>query len=171
MIRQFLVFLVRLRFLLPLIFQLALASCATGTPMYFHTFSFDTRFDAKTFGQPDVDVLDYAYGGSQQFGTFANKEYIALGHNFPQDGISGFMPRGEYLYVKWRVKETGEIYEDKVDLTHKIPVDVTGLSIHFLIDKSQLYVFLLPPSVTWSRDIYYKEEFSEFRQKHQIYPD
>ena len=30
-----------------------------------------------------------------------------------QYGTSGLMPRAEFLYVKWRGKSTGQVYEDR----------------------------------------------------------
>ena len=86
----------------------SLTACATGGTMVNHHFSFDTAADS-----PDIQVLDYQYGSSKQFGTHADKERIALGEIFPADNIYGAMSRGEFLYVKWRVKGTKQIFEDK----------------------------------------------------------
>lgn len=94
-----------------LIVHLALLPYATGETWVNHSFSFNTINDS-----PDAEVLDYQYGGSGQFGTHANKERVQLGQVFPQWNTSGAMPRGEFLYVKWRLKRSGEVYEDKVDL-------------------------------------------------------
>lgn len=125
--------------------QAALISCATGQPMYFHSFDFNALSDAKIYGQPEIDILDFSYGNSRQFGTHADPEIVASGHPINQHGIAGMMPRGEYLYVKWRVKATGEIHEDRVDLSHKLPADMSNYDLHFAIFGSQLYVYLFPP--------------------------
>ena len=122
------------------VLQLGLAACATGGSMVFHSFSFDTRKES-----PDAVVLDYQYGSSGQFGTYANKERIQLGESFSQHAIGGVMPRGDFLYVKWRIKGAGQIYEDKVDLKSRLPADIEGLEIHFAIKGPQLYVYLIWP--------------------------
>ena len=117
--------------------------------MYFdHSFIFDSRNDGKKHGVPDIEVLDYAYGDSRQFGLRPSKEdreMRADGSGYMAHSIGGMLPRGEYLYVKWRVKETGQVYEDKVDLRQRMPEDITNYGLHFAIFGSQLYVFLFPP--------------------------
>jgi hypothetical protein len=117
-----------------------LTACATGGAMVNHSFSFDTINDS-----PDIEVLDYQYGGSRQFGTHPEKERVALGETFKAWGISGSMPRGEFLYVKWRVKNSGQSFEDKVDLISRLPADIEGLRVHFVIRGPQLYVYLIYP--------------------------
>jgi hypothetical protein len=105
-----------------------------------HAFSFDTISDS-----PDITVLDYQYGSSRQFATHPEKERVELGQTFSRGGLFGAMPRGEFLYVKWRIKSSGEIFEDKVDLRSRLPADIEGLRIHFVIRGSQLYVYLIWP--------------------------
>jgi hypothetical protein len=164
-----------------------IASCAAigaEPKLYFHSFSFNVINDAKKYGQPDVDVLDYTYGDSHQLGTRVSKEEREMSSVFNLNAIAGPMPRGEFLYVKWRVKATGEVYEDRVDLRHRLPADVTNYGIRFLIDGAQLYVFALPPYETkdvfgrvtvhgggWVRDIYYSDHYRDYKQQHQIYPE
>ena len=157
-----------------------------GQPKYFfYSFSFNAVSDAKIYGKPEIDILDYKFGNSGQFGTHADPEAIALGHPINQHGIGGMMPRAEYLYVKWRIQATGEIIENKVDLTHRLPSDLTHYGVHFAIFGPQLYVYLFPPYTT-------KDLLGEtivhtgqppgppsgktlldipFAQEHQIYPD
>ncbi len=52
---------------------------------------------------------------------------------------------GESLYVKWRIKSTGEVFEDTVDLKSRLPRDVTSYRIYFVIDVRQLRVYLVSP--------------------------
>ncbi len=113
---------------------------ATGETMVDHSFSFNTIKDS-----PDAEVLDYQYGSSRQFGTHANKEKVQLGQVFLQWNTTGVMPRGEFLYVKWRMKQSGEVYEDTVDLRARLPADMTDHRIHFVIKGSQLYVYVISP--------------------------
>lgn len=131
-----------------------------------HSFSFDARHDS-----PDIEVLDYQYGDGTQFGTHADKERILLGENFPSDDISGVMPRGDTLYVKWRDKHTHHVYEDKVDLKHRLPRDITDMRIHFLINGSQLYVYLIYPGLKDASVPEGPVKTYRHQKQVQIYPD
>lgn len=116
----------------------ALTACATG--LTYHSFDFDARRDS-----PDVEVLDYQYGNSKQPGV-RNPDYLRNGGRSLQSaGIYGEMLRGDFLYVKWRLKKTGEVYEDTVDLKSRLPADITDHRIHFVIRGPQLYVYLISP--------------------------
>lgn len=53
------------------------------------------------------------------------------------------MSIGEFLYVKWRIKETGEVLEDRVDLRPLLPWNMGNHKITFVIDGRQLYVYLV----------------------------
>jgi hypothetical protein len=52
---------------------------------------------------------------------------------------------GDDLYVKWRIKSTGEIYEDTVDLRNRLPEDMHRQRIRFVVWGPQLYVYLISP--------------------------
>lgn len=150
------------------IMQFGLISHARGGDMVNHSFSFDTRVDS-----PDAEVLDYQYGGSGQFGTHANKERVQLGETFGQWNTTGVMPRGEFLYVKWRLKSSGQVYEDKVDLTTRLPADITDHRIHFVIRGAQLYVYLISPKTEkrpTSMPAGPIRRYASLKQ-YQIYPD
>lgn len=178
------------RWLPLLLTQLTLISCTTGQPIYFHSFSFNTGADAKIYGHPEIDVLDYEYGSSHQFSTRPSKEdwqILAMNgrDSFGAWSTTGAMPRGEYLYVKWRIKATGEILEDRVDLTKRLPADMTNYGLHFAIYGSQLYVYLFPPVKFY--DVLNNVRITighppgrehgkalldiPYAQQHQIYPD
>ena len=145
----------RLRRLLKWLFigviQFGIVACATGGMMNnypMHSFSFDTPHDS-----PDVEVLDYRYGSGGQGATHANKERIAMGEDFACTNTSGPMPRGDFLYAKWRLKNRIRMgqylgtYEDRVDLKNRLPTDMAGLRIHFVIKGSQLYIYLISPGL------------------------
>lgn len=55
------------------------------------------------------------------------------------------MPRGDTLYVKWRIKASGAVHEDTVDLRKRMPSDITDHRIHFVVKGPQLYVYLISP--------------------------
>jgi hypothetical protein len=121
-----------------------LTACATGSKLTDHSFGFDMR------ESPDAMVLDYRYGESvmTRAPTYALKEGTV-----PQvRSINGPIPRGDTLYVKWRIKSTGAVYEDTVDLRNRLPADITHHRIHFVIRGPQLYVYLISPEkrpVNW----------------------
>lgn len=160
-----------------------LTACATGGIMdkdvyQAHSFSFDVRQD-----MPDVEVLDYQYSNSRHNGVRATPERVptqGTGEGFWGEGIYGNLLRGDFLYVKWRVKKPGTppwapeylgTYEDRVDLRSRLPADITGLKIHFIIRGQQLYVYLIWPYD--EKHEYPSNEKSLFdRVKYiQIYPD
>lgn len=118
-----------------------LVSCAgIGAEVVRHSFAFDLRDDAQ-----NAAVLDYRYGDSKGL-VSPPRERVKEGREFYATGTSGPMLRGDYLYVKWRDKATGNIYEDRVDLRHRLPRDITGHRVYFMIQGDQLYVYLIPPS-------------------------
>ena len=113
----------RFKCLLLGLFLFGLTASAMGGNMVNHSFSFDTLYDS-----PDVQVLDYQYGDGAHFETSAERERVALGQIFVGGNVSGVMPRGDTLYVKWRDKHTHHVYEDRVDLKHRLPQDITDIS-------------------------------------------
>jgi hypothetical protein len=50
---------------------------------------------------------------------------------------------GKDLYVKWRIKATGEVLEDTVDLQTAWPHSLKDMEIYFIIEGKQLYVYLI----------------------------
>lgn len=137
-----------------------------------HSFSFDTLYDA-----PDAEVLDYQYGTSRQFGTHADNERVALGQVFRAWDTTGAMPRGEFLIVKWRIKNPGNpsqyigYYEDQVDLRKRLPADITGHRVHFVIKGPQLYVYLISPGLKLASEPAGPVRMYPSRKQIQIYPD
>jgi hypothetical protein len=142
-----------------LIAVFALAGCATGARTSYHTFSFDGWNDnwAKT-----VDLLEYDYGGAHSMvQRKAESEENTLGY---RTSINATMANGEYLYVKWRIKSTGEVIESRVDLRGRLPDNMFDQGVTFVIDEKQLYVYLItaekkkymsPPVLRTSRSNHY----------------
>jgi hypothetical protein len=58
---------------------------------------------------------------------------------------SGEMSRGDDLYVKWRIKATGQVLEETVDLRSRLPADIVDHKVYFDIEGPQLYVYLITP--------------------------
>src|SRR6476660_750132 len=126
-------------FLAQVLVALAVAACASGSVVN-HAFSFDANGES-----PEVEVLDFLYGDSKLSMT-RNPEYLRKqGKSLQGAGIYGEMLPGDFLYVKWRIRGTGHVYEDKVDLRHRLPADITNHRIHFIIKGPQLYVYLVTP--------------------------
>lgn len=126
-----------MRWLTVLIVAAFLAACSTPENTAFHSFSFDTRSAV-----PAVEVLDYQYGSSGGTGTRPPKWALDAGRPFYFDGVTGAIPVGDSLYVKWRIKATGEIREDTVDLRHRLPSEMKDKRVAFYIVGKQLYVYV-----------------------------
>lgn len=118
---------------------MVLNGCAMSSAVVDHSFEFDARADS-----PDVEILDYRYGESLNPGA-SNPDVFKRKGEAPQGiRISGPMKVGDRLYVKWRIRETGAIYEHTADLKKRLSIDVTNQRIYFLIKGSQLHVFAIP---------------------------
>jgi hypothetical protein len=126
-------------FIAQLLTAILVAACTSGS-LVNHAFSFDAGQES-----PEAEVMDYRYGDSKQ-PTARNPEYLLRqGKSLQGAGIQGEMLRGDFLYVKWRIKDTGQVYEENVDLRHRLPADIRDHRIHFIIKGPQLYVYLVTP--------------------------
>jgi hypothetical protein len=134
--------------------------CVTGPRMADHGFSFDGWSDEGRWVDK-VDLLEYDYGG--QYRMVQDKVKPPKESLPASTGVTGSMPIGDYLYVKWRIKSTNEIYDNRVNLKPLLPIDMNDYRLTFVIDGQQLYVYLVTPEkrhgsntpplkTTWSRD-------------------
>lgn len=124
-----------------------LAACATGRREVWQKFAFDGDYDK--WGQT-VDLLDYAYGSEYNMvrNSVSNPRssaYVGLEKLPLATNINGPMPAGEFLFVRWRVKATGQVYEERVDLRQRLPADMKDHGLTFVIDGPQLYVYVITP--------------------------
>ncbi len=118
-----------------------LGSCALGKPtLYWQHFSFNTFHDS-----PDMEVLDYRYGDCKYAVACPDKRRVAMGDSLGATNVGVCYPRPESLYVKWRSKITGNVYEDTVDLTKRLPHDMTDCRVRFVVSEAQLYIYLFRP--------------------------
>jgi hypothetical protein len=125
-----------------------------GPRLVNHAFSFEVS--------DGVEVLDYRYGNSRQPGARATEEEKRTGRGFPGGGVvHGDILLGDEVYARWRLKATGEIIEDSVDLRKRLPRDMTDHHIQFAINDRQLYVFLMK----WEAPLP-----GELEQRHQSLP-
>ena len=123
---------------------LSILACTSGPKVVDHAFSFDVYADS-----PDVELLDYRYGESALPGTSNQPNLRDKGQAPLRISVNGPMRQAESLYVKWRVKATRQVYEETVDLRHRLPMDITDHRIYFVIKGTQLYVYLVPPK--WNK--------------------
>ena len=128
-------------------FLLAVAVALTALPglvlaqrVVDHAFSFDANRESY-----DIEVLDYRYGTSKLPGTRPDEGFAKEGKVAQRANTIGPMVRGDFLFVKWRLRETGEILEDTVDLRNRLPSNIRDHRIHFIVRGRQLYVYLISP--------------------------
>ena len=147
---------------------LFLGACAAVGPREpNHSFSYDGWFDGWA---KQVDLLEYRYGDKERMTSSAIKPgEVSLNR---QAIISGSMPIGEFLYVKWRIQETGEVLEDRVDLRQLLPWNMDKHKVTFVIDGRQLYVYLVTnqPKPYKSPPIL-KTYLSDSTVTYEIYPN
>jgi len=117
----------------------ATSACLSEPRLVDHSFEFDARRDS-----PDIEVLDYRYGTSNHPGAQGcPKNYSPCAQSRQYAGITGEMLLGDEIYVKWKVNSTGYIYEDTVDLSKRLPMDMRKQRIYFIINGSRLYIFVI----------------------------
>ncbi|HEU5047343.1 MAG TPA: hypothetical protein VFT64_05800 [Rickettsiales bacterium] len=116
----------------------ALAACAD--PIAHHEFSFG---DVNRQENKGIEILDYRYGNNKTIPTSPSADQLASGHVPQFTSVGTFDPPGDSLYVKWRVKSTGKVYQDTVDLKSRLPSNMNNKEIHFLIKDTKLYVYLI----------------------------
>ncbi len=108
-------------------------ACASGPAVVDHAFGFDARVDS-----PGIEILDYRYG---EF--FKNSPVFRDRGLIPQSGNNnGPMPVGDALYVKWRIKATGQEFEDTVNLKSRLPANMARQEVYFVVQGTQLHVYL-----------------------------
>ena len=122
-----------------LAFVFALTACASNQGLVFHSFQFDLRIEHQ-----DVELLNYRYGDST-LGRPAEWQ-IEQGKIFYWNGVTGSMPRGEFFSAKWRIRSSQQVFEDRVDLRHRLPANIEDHTLTFMIKGPQLYIYLVTPN-------------------------
>lgn len=141
-----------LRFVVALFFAAAIVAYASGPTQVFHSFTCNGRNDTNKWAET-IDLLAYSYGDQYRMVRrsvvdSAEKEWLKKNGATSLSGclsVSGPMPIGEFLYVKWRIKATGEVFEDRVDLRELLPKNLTNHDLTFSIDGKQLHVYVATP--------------------------
>lgn len=116
------------------------AGCASpvqsaGTAQY-HAFGFDAYADS-----PDTEILAFKYGpgGIPQLQSPFWKDATDARQAV---GIHATMSIEGGLYVKWRLRSTGQIFEDTVDLRAVLQRDLTNQRVYFVAQGNKLFVYL-----------------------------
>ncbi len=97
---------------------------------------------------PDLEVLEFHYGQAVEGpgGLQRSVEPGSGGLNGPS--VGGETPVPDLVYVKWRDKRTGEFYEERVDMTTRLPTPerMIGTTIYFLVDQfeNRLFIYWVP---------------------------
>ena len=138
----------RINALLQLIFSLmiglmmpALTPAADAAERQYYSFQFDLKYDDQ-----HAVILDYWYGNSKSDSwDNLSAEAVRMGKTASATSVTQMMPPGGLLYVKWRDTETQKVYEDNVDLRHRLPKNIEDHRIYLMIKGPQLYVYLISP--------------------------
>ena len=160
--------------------------------LFSYSIQWNVSTDAPVYGEAEVKVLDYAYGIANKFEIKPGKWHR---DRFPSQGCCDLnhdglvAPRGDYLYFKWRVIATGEVFEDRVDLSSRLPQDMNNRRLYIVIFGPQLYVYVFPPEITKESDgskittpgrrpssetgRLFQDTLreSDYARRHQIYPN
>lgn len=144
----------------------AATGCASGPVLVDHAFGFDARVDS-----PNVLILNYRYGTSGMPSTSGDTNIRDFGKSGQFGNINGGMPLGETLYVKWQLKDTGEVLEDTVDLKPLLPRNMHRKHIYFIVQGRQLHVYLMEEAVPRPSDWpkLGPRKF-QYEKTYQIYP-
>lgn len=125
-----------------------LAACA-GNPATANCPDNDRVRQSFVFGRygenQDVEILNVFYGIPNCPVTYDSTFDLYNGKPMQGTSIHGPMRRAWSLNVKWRVVSTGQEYEENIDLRNRLPNDMTGHEIHFVIEGSKLIVYLITP--------------------------
>lgn len=144
---------------------LLLSACASGPRLVDHAFGFDAVADS-----PGAEVLDYRYGQSQAPGArmpeWVRKDVGVAGGTH----TSGSMPVGDSLYVRWRLRDTGEELQQSVDLRGRLPADMSGHEIYFIVRGRRLLVYLVSPARLGSGEVVAGMEKFRQHKVRLIYP-
>ena len=127
---------------------IALTGCATDTEpdMVLQGFYFDGKRDHWA---DSIDLLRYEYGDSF-WGIHAGLDdprYPLYGMNHTRmhsyNAIRDQRAVAQSLMVKWRIRASGKVIQQKVDLRPLLPPDMTAQTLTFVIEGEQLRIFIV----------------------------
>lgn len=141
------------------------SSVAAVDATQYHAFGFDARVDS-----PDTEILAYRYGPGnipQLRSPFFKDDREGLAQ---YGGIHATMSIEGGLYVKWRLRSTGQVLEDTVDLRAVLPRDYRNQWVYFVATGPRLLVYrieTIPRPAGWP--VVGPRKF-QYEKVHQIYP-
>lgn len=167
-----------LKYMLLSFFLLLLSACTatqtiTGDTRIWHSFTFNTyEFDGK--GKQDVEVLDFIYGDPKGHPNTCYPELVNRGECQQSGNWNGLLFRQELktLYVKWRVKSTGETREVTLNMQKKLPANFGDkFELFFSFRGPQLYVYLVTPQRRPAGELPNGPEATAYRKTLTLYPE
>lgn len=114
-----------------------LAACNSDSRVD-HAFAFDAISDS-----PGITIVDYRYGTSNAPGASNPDDRRQEGRSFQGTYTSGPMLVGNEMYVKWRFDATREIIEQTADLKNRLPRNMDGKIVYFVVEGRQLNVYVI----------------------------
>ena len=148
---------------------LVLSGCATSPKTAFYSFNADGGNDKWV---ETVELLDGRFGTEKLTFWDVPRSYVGTKYVSQGAGIGGQYPIPETLYVKWRIRATGEVLEKTVSFKGILPKDLNKQAITFLFEGKQLFVYLvtdkftpkdLPKTIT-------RTWLSKYNTSYEIYP-
>ena len=145
----------------------ALTPAANAEKLQYFAFEFDFRKDNQ-----HAAVQDYWFGNSKSHAWVrATEELVAKGQEWYFEATTQQGVPGGFLYVKWRDTETQKVYEDTVDLRHRVPKNIEDHTIYLMIKGHQLYVYLVSPDRRTPDMASNGPNMYSYRKVTAIYPD
>ncbi len=118
----------------------ALVACASPLTLgSYSSFGFDMRKDSQ-----DAVVLDYHYGNDKYF-LSPPESAVKRGQEMYFESVGNLQYRVDFLFVKWRNKSTGKLFEETADLRGKLPKNPLDYEVYFMIRDDRLFVYLISP--------------------------
>lgn len=112
--------------------------------------------------RPTIHVMDYQYSANGKVFVQWDRALRDRGEYSGGIGRYGWYPIPDKLYVKWKLSATNEVFEETVDLQSRLPFQMEGKQIYFLVWDKELHVYLAtgpyrPISKHCKPIAYYKE--------------
>ncbi len=93
----------------------------------------------------DIEILNVFYGIPNCPVNYDSTYDPYNGKPMQGTHMGGIHRRAWQLDVKWRIKSTGQEYEENIELRNRLPKDMTNHHLHFSIEGSQITVYLITP--------------------------
>lgn len=137
--------------------QAGCASLKPSKPLY--TFAY------KASDSPGVIVLDYNYSahGKPIRATATGFSTQSEDSGWPQTSITGRLPVGDKLYVKWR-NSAGVVNEETISLANRLPSNMEGAVVYFVAGEQMLNVYVAHNIRNRRKLNSCKELFNDYRE-------